>query len=152
MPRQVARCSGPSTGRTGCRSAPWELCAWQHKQTLQTQGKAHVSSRLSPDRHTRHRGLAAAAQALRHVQLSATPQTTARQASLSFTNPQSLLRLTSIESLMPSNNLILCRPLLLLPPVPPSIRVFSNESALTSGGQITGASASTSVLPMNIQD
>ena len=74
--------------------------------------------------------LAAAAQALRHVQLSATPQTTARQASLSFTNPQSLLRLTSIDSLMPSNNLILCRPLLLLPPVPPNIKDFSNESTL----------------------
>ena len=54
----------------------------------------------------------------------------ARQASLSITNSQSSLRLTSIESVMPSSHLILCRPLLLLSPVPPSIRVFSNESTL----------------------
>ena len=59
-----------------------------------------------------------------------TPQTTARQASLSFTISRSSLRLTSIESVMPSSDLILCHPLLLLPPIPPSIRVFSNESAL----------------------
>ena len=52
------------------------------------------------------------------------------QASLSITNPRSLLKLMSIESLMPSSHLILCRPLLLLPPIPPSIRVFSNESSL----------------------
>ena len=53
-----------------------------------------------------------------------------RQASLSITNSQSSLRLTSIESVMPSSHLILCRPLLLLPPIPPSIKVFSNESTL----------------------
>ena len=61
---------------------------------------------------------------------SATPWTAAHQASLSITDSQSLLKLMSIESVMPSNHLILCRPLLLLPPVPPSIRVFFNESAL----------------------
>ena len=55
---------------------------------------------------------------------------TARQASLSITNSQSSLRLTSIESVTPSSHLILCRPLLLLPPIPPTIRVFSNESTL----------------------
>ena len=60
----------------------------------------------------------------------ATPWTTVCQASLSITNSHSLLRLTSIESVMPSNHLILCRPLLLLPLISPSIRVFSNESAL----------------------
>ena len=59
-----------------------------------------------------------------------TPWTAARQASLSIANSQSLLKLMSIESVMPSNHLILCHPLLLLPPVPPSIRVFSNESTL----------------------
>ena len=69
-------------------------------------------------------------QSLSRVQLFATPWTAAPQASLSITNSQSSLELTSIESVMPSNHLILCRPLLLLPPVPPSIRVFSNESAL----------------------
>ena len=55
----------------------------------------------------------------------------ARQASLSITNSQSSLRLMSIESVMPSSHLILCYPLLLLPPIPPSIRVFSNESTLS---------------------
>ena len=62
--------------------------------------------------------------------LFATPWTAARQASLSITNSRSLLRLMSIELVMPSNHLILWCPLLLLPPIPPSIRVFSNESAL----------------------
>ena len=61
---------------------------------------------------------------------SPTPWTVARQASLSITNSQSLPKLMSIESVMPSNHLILCRPLLLLPSIFPSIRVFSNESAL----------------------
>ena len=69
-------------------------------------------------------------QSLSCVQLFATPWTAARQASLSITNSRSSLKLMSIESVMPSSHLILCRPLLLLPPIPPSIRVFSNESAL----------------------
>ena len=69
-------------------------------------------------------------QSLSRVQLCATPWIAARQASLSITNSQSSLRLTSIESVMPSSHLILCCPLLLLPPIPPSIRVFSNESTL----------------------
>ena len=69
-------------------------------------------------------------QSLSHVRLFATPWTAARQASLSITNTRSLLKLMSTESEMPSNHLILCRPLLLLPSVFPSIRVFSNESVL----------------------
>ena len=69
-------------------------------------------------------------QSLSHVRLFATPWITACQASLCITNSRSSLRLTSIESVMPSSHLILCRPLLLLPPIPPSIRVFSNESTL----------------------
>ena len=68
-------------------------------------------------------------QSLSHVRFFATPWTAGRQASLSITNSRSLLRLMSVESVMPSNHLILCRPLL-LPPFPPSIRVFSNESSL----------------------
>jgi len=64
------------------------------------------------------------------VRLFATPWIAARQASLSITKSRSSLRLTSIESVMPSRHLILCCPLLLLPPIPPSIRVFSNESTL----------------------
>ena len=91
-------------------------------------------------------------QALSHVLLSVTPWIAAHQASLSITNSRSLLKLMSIESVMPSNHLILCRPLLLPPTIFPSIRVFSNESFFASGGQSIRVSASTSVLPMNIQD
>ena len=69
-------------------------------------------------------------QSLSHVRLFVTPWTAARQACLSITNSWSLLKLMSIELVMSSNHLILCCPLLLLPPIPPSIRVFSNESAL----------------------
>ena len=69
-------------------------------------------------------------QLLSRVQLFATPWTAARQASLSITNSWGLLKLMSMESVMPSNHLILCCPLLLLPPIPPSIRVFSSESTL----------------------
>ena len=69
-------------------------------------------------------------QSLSRLRLFATPWIAARQASLSITNSQSLLKLMSIESVMPSSHLILCRPLLLLLPIPPSIRVFSNESTL----------------------
>ena len=71
-------------------------------------------------------------QLLTHIQLFAIPQTVARQASLSITNSGSLLKLISIESVMPSNHLILCRRLLLLPLIFPSIRVFSNESVSAS--------------------
>ena len=67
---------------------------------------------------------------LSHVRFFVTAQIAANQASLSITNSQSLLKLMSTESVMSSNHLILCRPLLLLPSIPPSIRVFSNESAL----------------------
>ena len=69
-------------------------------------------------------------QSLSHVQLFTTPWTAAHQASLSITNSGSLSKLISIESVMPSNHLILCRHLLLSPSIFPSIRVFSNESAL----------------------
>ena len=69
-------------------------------------------------------------QLLSRVWLIATPWIAARQASRSITNSRSSLKFMSIESVMPSSHLILCRPLLLLPPIPPSIRVFSNESTL----------------------
>ena len=69
-------------------------------------------------------------QVLSHIQLFATPWTAARQASLSITNSRSLLKLMSTELVMPSNHLILCHPLLLLPSIFPNIRVFSNESVL----------------------
>ena len=69
-------------------------------------------------------------QSFSRVQLFVTPWITAHQASLSITNSRSSIRLMSIESVMSSSHLILCCPLLLLPPIPPSIRVFSNESTL----------------------
>ena len=69
-------------------------------------------------------------QSLSHVRLFAAPLTAARQASPSITNSRSSLKFTTIESVMPSSHLILCHPLLLLPPIPPRIRVFSNESTL----------------------
>ena len=91
-------------------------------------------------------------QSLSHVRLFATPWTATCQASLPITNSQSLLKLMSIEAVMPSNHLTLCHPLLLPPSIFPSIRVFSNESVFVSGGQSIGVSASTSVLPKNTQD
>ena len=92
-------------------------------------------------------------QSLSHVQLFATPWIAAHQASLSITNSQSSLKLMSIKTMIPSSHLILCHPQLLLPPIPPSIRVFSKELILFAwGGQSVGVSASASVLPMNTQD
>ena len=73
------------------------------------------------------------AQSLSRVRLFATPWTAANQASLSITSSRSLLKLMSIESVMPSNHLFLCRPLLLPPSIFPSIRIFSNESVLCIG-------------------
>ena len=70
-------------------------------------------------------------QLLSRVRLFVTPWIAARQTSLSITNSRSSLKLMSIESVMPSSHLILCHPLLLLPPIPPSIRVFSNESTIS---------------------
>ena len=90
-------------------------------------------------------------QALRRVWLFATPWIAARQASLSITNSQSLLKLIPIESVMPSNHLILCCTLL-LPSIFPSIRVFPMSQLFTWGGRSIGVSASASVLPVNTQD
>ena len=91
-------------------------------------------------------------QSLSCVQLFATPWTAAHQSSLSNTNSRSLLKLMFIESVMPSNHLILCHPLLLPPSIFPSIRVFVMSQLFSSGGQNIGVSVSASVLPMNIQD
>ena len=89
---------------------------------------------------------------LSHVQLFATPWTAVCQASLSISNSQSLLKLMSIESVMPSNHLILCHPLLFPPSICPSIRVFSKGSVLHIMWSKYWISASASVLSMNIQD
>ena len=91
-------------------------------------------------------------QSLSHVWLFVTPQNAACQTSLSLTFSQSLLKLMSIESMVPSNHLILCQPLLFLPSTLPSIRVSSNELNLRIRWPNIGASALASVLPMNIQD
>ena len=90
-------------------------------------------------------------QSFSYIWISVTPWTTTHQVSLSFTTSQSLLKFMSIETVMPSNHLILCRPLLLLPSIFPNIRVFFSQ-LFTSGGQSIGASASASALPMTIQD
>ena len=91
-------------------------------------------------------------QSLRHVRLFATPWTAAHQASLSITNSQSLLILMSIESVMPSNHLILCWPLFLPHSSFLASGSFPMSQFFASGGQSIGVSASTSVLSMNIQD
>ena len=91
-------------------------------------------------------------QSLSRVRLFATPWIAAHQAFLSITNSQSLLKLMSVESVMPSSHLILCCPLLLLPLVPPSIRVFSKESALCIRWTKYRSFSFNIVLPMNTQD
>ena len=83
---------------------------------------------------------------------SATPWTAAHQVSMSNTNSQSLFKLMSIKLVMPSNHLILCYPLLLLPQSPPASGAFLVSQFFASRGQSIGVSASASVLPMNIQD
>ena len=92
----------------------WEIGAWKDAQHHQSFSSVQFSS----------------VQSLSRVRLLATPRIAACQASLSITISQSSLTLTSIKSVMPSSHLILCHPLLLLPPIPPSIKVFSNESTL----------------------
>ena len=93
---------------------------WGHKKSDMTKRLTHTHTHT----HT-HR-----IQSLSHVWLFATPWTAAHQASLSITNSRSLLKLIPVASVMPSNHLILCHPLLLLPSIFPSISVFSNESVL----------------------
>ena len=90
-------------------------------------------------------------QSLSRVQLFVTPWTVACQASLSITNAWSLLKRMFIESVVPSNHLIHCHPLLLLPSIFPASGSFPKSQFFTSGGQNIGASASASVLPVNIQ-
>ena len=102
--------SSPATGHI-----PWETTIQKDTSTHLNICCSTIYNQIRSD------------QSLSRVQLFATPWIAARQASLSNTNSWSSLRLGSIESTMPSSHLILCRPLLLLPPIPPSIRVFSNE-------------------------
>ena len=90
-------------------------------------------------------------QLLSRVRFFVTPWIAARQTSLSITNSKSLFKLMSIKSVMPSIHLILCLPLILLPSIFPSIRVFLMNQFFASGGQSIGVSASAWVLPVNIQ-
>ena len=109
---------------------PWQDCLMKkvwHKRPLIVWSHLYEIIRTGKQKK---REKATSVQLLSRVQLFATPWISAHQASLSITNSQSSLKLTSIESVMPSSHLTLCRPLFLLPPIPPSIRVFSNESTL----------------------
>ena len=101
----------------------WDTIINKHENNYKTQQEIKNNYCLSSVQFS-------SVQSLSRVRLFVTPWIPARQASLSITNSRSSLRLMSIDSVMPSSHLILCRPLLLLPPVPPSTRVFSNESTL----------------------
>ena len=119
-----------TTGLTGKFDLPslpkGELCSSYSSRPHAPFSSVQFSSVQSPSR----------------VRLFTTPWIAAHQASLSITNSRSSLRFTSIESVMPSSHLILGRPLLLLPPIPPSIRVFSNESTLRMKLKVPGGSPS----------
>ena len=129
-----------------------------HHHSLQVTGPAnspvalsfHKAKYVTPVPHI------SSVQSLIHVWLFATPWTVARQASLSITNSQSLLKLMYIKSVMPSNHLILCHssvfPFSSCPQSFPASGSFQMRQLSTSGGQSIGVSASTSVLPMNTQD
>ena len=114
-----------------------------------TDGPRDYHAKWSSQRDTDIYCMISLVQSLSRVPLFATPWTAAQQASLSITNSQSLLKLMSITSVMPSNHLILCRPLLLLPQSFPASSSFPVNHLFTSGSQSIGASAS--VLQMNIQ-
>ena len=101
--------------------ASWEICMQIKKEQLEPDMEQWTGSKL---------GKCSSVQSLSRVWVFVTPWTAASQASLSNTDSQSLLELIAIELVMPSNHLILCHPLLLLPSVFPSIRVFPNESVL----------------------
>ena len=122
----------------------FQICKWYHpygrkwRRTKEPLGegergewKSWLKTQHSKNKDHRIQSYSVSSvQSLSHVRLSATPWTAAHQASLSITNSRSLLKLLSIESVIPSNHLILCCPLLLQALIFPSIRVFSNESAL----------------------
>ena len=128
--------SVPGLGRSpgGGNGNPLHILAWRVPWTEEPGGLQSIGSQSQ----TRLKWVStyvyilqfSSVQSLSHVRLFVTPWIAARQASLSITNSRSSLKLMSIELVMTSSHLILCRPLLLLPPIPPSIRVFSNESTL----------------------
>ena len=118
-----------SKGPSRPRGRTWVSCiAVRFFYRLSHQGSPYTCLPIFIFNDLQHSGQSV--QSLSHVRLFATPWIAARQASLSITNSWSSPKLICIKSLMASSHLILCRPLLLLPPIPPSIRVFSNESTL----------------------
>ena len=115
------RCGGPEARPRGCGGASECFISW-----TECLGKGYAGR----SRELSQRCWFSSVQSLSHVGLFVTPWTAACQASVSITRSRSLLKLMSIESVMPSSHLLLCCPLLLLPSIFPSIRVFSNESVL----------------------
>ena len=136
------------------RQGPISVCPWSHLE--ESYNLKSVYPHSTSQRFLVKVNLQFSSVQFSHSVISNSLQTHRLQHSLSIANSQSLLRLTSIESVMPSNHLILCPPLLLPPSILPSTRIFSNESVLRirywSLSQSIGVSASASVLPMNIQD
>ena len=124
-------CSPPGPSVPGIlQEQYWGEYSWPSPGDLPNPRIKPGSPALQADPLPFEDGSVQSVQSLSCVRLFATPWIAARQASLSITNSWSSLRLMSIESVIPSSHLILCHPLLLLPPIPPSIKVFSNESAL----------------------
>ena len=137
----------------------WRISWTEESGRLQCMGSQRVKHNWATEHaHTHNVKLSnlsvqlSSVQLLNWVRLFATKWTAAHQASLSITNSQSPPKPMSIESVMPSNHLILCHPLLLLYSIFPRIRSFQMSQLFTSGGQSIGVSASTSVLPMNTQE
>ena len=132
-----------------------QLTQLNNKKTTQSKKisrKQTFFQRRNTDGKQAYKQMLSSVQSLSHVQLFVTPWTATCQASLFITNSQSLLKLSSNESVMPSNHLIFCCLLLLPPSIFPGIQSFQMSQLFASGGQSTGDSASASVLPMNIQD
>ena len=143
--------------QSGCQSYSHHLCYKWHsrgggKGAFQWSQLVTPSCRLNVVFFSGPSVQFISVQSLSRVWLFATPWIAARQVSLSITNSRSLPKLMSIESVMPSSHLILCRPLLLLPPSLPASGSFPMGQLFTGGGQSIGVSASASVLPMNTQD
>ena len=129
-------------------NAVWHQAKEKKKSIYMYQWNRLESSEINPHTYCQFSSV----QWLIHAQLFVTPWTAAHQASLSNTNSQSLFKLMSIEWVIPSNHLILLCPLLLLPSILPRIRSFPISQFFASDDQSIGASASTSVLLLNIQD
>ena len=138
-----SRCVSWTIKKTeGWRIGAFEMWSWRRLWRVPWTVKRSNQSILRESTLDIHSVQFSSVQSLSRVRLFVTPWIAACQASLSITNSRSLLKLVSIKSVMPSSHLILCHHLLLLPPIPPSIRVFSMNQLLVWGGQSIGVSAS----------